>query len=69
MTKAVEVAVSVEEEMRKSGMEESERPSIERRPDGVVEAPRPRFPPLVKMRAVEVAVPFVEVAMVKSGFV
>ena len=67
MRKAVEVAEAVEVERRSSGSVERERPSIESLPPGVEEAPRERRPPLVNWRAVLVAVPLVEVAMVKSG--
>jgi hypothetical protein len=69
ITKAVEVAAAVEVEMRKRGEVESDRPSMESLPWGVVDAPRPRFPAREKMRAVEVAVPFVDEAIVKSGLV
>lgn len=41
MRKAVEVAVAVEVERRKSGVEASERASADRRADGVVVPPRP----------------------------
>ena len=57
MMKVVEVALAVEVERRRRGVAERERPSRERRAVGVVEAPRPKLPPWVKMRAVEVAVP------------
>jgi hypothetical protein len=61
-TRAVEVAEAVEVEIAMSEADESERPSIVRRAPGVVE-PIPKFPPLVKVRALEVAVPLVEVEM------
>ena len=41
MRKAVEVAVAVEVETRKSGVEARERASSERRADGVVVPPSP----------------------------
>jgi hypothetical protein len=64
---AVVVEFAVEEEIKKSGVVASDRASIERRAPGVDEAPIPKLPALEKMRAVEVAVPFVEVENERYG--
>jgi hypothetical protein len=69
MTKAVEVAEAVEVEMRRRAAVSSERPSIARRAPGVVDAPSPRLPLRERRRAVEVAVPLVEVEMARMGVV
>ena len=69
MTKAVDVEFAVEVEIKNKGAVARERPSIERRAAGVVEAPIPRLPALLKIRAVEVAVPPEDEAMVKRGLV
>ena len=68
ITKAVLVELAVEVETRSKGVAPRERASRESRAEGVVEAPNPRFPALENKRAVEVAVPPVEVAMVRKGF-
>jgi hypothetical protein len=78
MTKAVEVElalpppreVEVEIRMRAPTVAESgERPSIPKRAEGVELAPKDKRPPRVNWRAVEVAVPPEEEAMVKRGMV
>jgi len=66
---AVVVAVAVEVDINRSGVVSSERPSTVIIPAGVEDAPIPRFPPLVKRRAVVVAVPFVDVEIARMGFV
>jgi hypothetical protein len=65
----VEVPDGVEVEIKRRVPVSKERPSIERRAPGVVEAPNPRFPALLKRRAVEVAVPPEDEAIVKRGIV
>jgi hypothetical protein len=59
--KVVVVAEAVEVEIKNNGVLARERASIVKRPAGVVEAPIPRLPALEKSRAVEVAVPLVDV--------